>query len=133
MDKLTRQLHRDADRIEVEVSDELDRRIDASLRAMQPERATLPEQRRRPTGFWLASSLTGVIAATLIIAVFNTESYRTNVTPAVSTVSANSNAVPAIDWQAESAMLTEPLRQELEYLQSDFRKAEEKLKRDMGL
>jgi len=38
-----------------------------------------------------------------------------------------------IDINAESVMLTAPLQQELENLQSDLKKAEEKVKRDIGL
>ena len=46
---------------------------------------------------------------------------------------ANAYEVPTIELKTESAMLTEPLRQELEHLQSDLKKAEEKVKQDMGL
>ena len=42
--------------------------------------------------------------------------------------------VPAmIDLNMEAAMLTAPMQQELEALQSDLKKAEERVKRDIGL
>ena len=40
---------------------------------------------------------------------------------------------PRIDLNAETAMLTAPLQEELDKLQSDLKKAEEKVKRDIGL
>jgi hypothetical protein len=41
--------------------------------------------------------------------------------------------MPTIDWKAESAMLTRPLQRELEDLQADLKKAEEKVKKEIGL
>ena len=40
---------------------------------------------------------------------------------------------PPIDLNLEAAMLTAPLEAELEALQSDLKKAEEKVRRDIGL
>jgi len=128
MDKLAKQLRTDAERIEVTVSDELDLRINASLRAVEPvveaPRAT------KPPLFWLASTLTGVAAAAAIIAIINWQSpdEPTSATPVNFAA-----AVPVIDLKAESAMLTGPLQDELDKLQSDLKKAEEKVKRDIGL
>ena len=129
MDKLAKQLRTDAERIEVTVSDELDLRINASLRAVEPvveaPRAT------KPPLFWLASTLTGVAAAAAIIAIVNWQvppNEPTSATPVNFAV-----AVPFIDLKAESAMLTGPLQDELDKLQSDLKKAEEKVKRDIGL
>jgi hypothetical protein len=42
-------------------------------------------------------------------------------------------AIPAIELKAETAMLTGPLQQELDRLESDLRKAEARVKRDIGL
>lgn len=130
MDKLARQLREDAQSIDVTVSDELERRIDASLRATAPE---IEEPRAvpaaRPPLFWWASTITGVAAAIAVIALVNWQSPEQAVTPAVDLVA----VVPAIDLKAETAMLTTPLQEELDRLQSDLRKAEEKVKRDIGL
>jgi len=41
--------------------------------------------------------------------------------------------MPSIDLNAETAMLTGPLQQELDRLQSDLKKAEEKVKQEIGL
>ena len=128
MDKLAKQLRTDAERIEVTVSDELDRRINASLRAVEPvveaPRAT------RPPLFWLASTLTGVAAAAAVIAIVN---WKSPDEPVSATPVNFAAAVPVIDLKAESAMLTGPLQDELDKLQSDLKKAEEKVKRDIGL
>ena len=118
MDKLARQLRTDAERIEVSISDELDRRIEASLRAVTPEPdASVPAA--RPPLFWWASAITGAVAALAVIAVVNRQ--------------AAVEQLPMIDLHAEAAMLTQPLEQELENLQTDLKKAEEKVRRDIGL
>lgn len=131
MDKLARQLREDADRIEVGISDELERRIDASLRSVTPEpvsRAQVP--RARPALFWWASTITGVAAALSVIALINFQVADERAAPATTYVAA---LPPPIDLNAEAVMLTTPLRQELEDLKSDLKKAEEKVKRDVGL
>ena len=138
MDSLTTQLKRDAELIDVQVSDELDHRIAASLEGITPERPREPAPQQRPAIFWWASALTGVAAAFLVIAVFSSRSQlEAEKTPMIANsvpeaASLGINA-PTIDWKAESAMLTQPLRRELEDLQSDLKKAEEKVKRDIGL
>jgi hypothetical protein len=134
MDKLARQLKEDAARIDVRVSDELDRRISASLESVTPERPAAAEIRQRPGIFRWASSLTGVTAALAIIAVLNWLSPAVAPGPQVAEMSPVIEVVtPVIDWKTESAMLTRPLRQELEDLRSDIKKAEEKVKQDIGL
>ena len=130
MDKLEQRLREDAQHIEVKVSDELDDRIAASLRAVTPQ---APPSRRlrsgRPALFWWASSLTGAAAALAVIAIVNLQSPSAPIEappPAMA-------AVPVVDWQAETAALTSPLHEELENLQSDLKKAEKKLREDIGL
>jgi hypothetical protein len=130
MDKLARQLHDDAQRIEVAVSDELDRRIEASLRAVTPEaEESRPAPVARPPLFWWASTITGVAAAIAVIAVANWRAPDRSAPPPLNVVA----AIPAIDLKAETAMLTGPLQEELDRLQSDLKKAEEKVKQDIGL
>ncbi|MBT8102250.1 MAG: hypothetical protein KJO95_04725 [Gammaproteobacteria bacterium] len=131
MDKLANQLRHDADKIEAKVSDELDHRIAASLRSVTLENevpAAPPSQ--RPALFWWASSLTGIAAAAAVILVVNTQQ---RAEPAVATPANIVAAVPMIDWKTETAAVTGPLQQELENLQSDFKKAEKKVKADIGL
>ncbi len=127
MDRLTEQLKRDADSIEVRVSDELDHRIEASLRSVTPE-APERRERARPFGFWWASSLTGFAAAAAVIVIINLQQDEPP-PPAADLVV----TVPAIDWQTETAALTGPLQQELEDLRSDLKKAEKKVREDIGL
>lgn len=132
MDKLANQLKQDAGRIDARISDELERRIEASLQAIEPEKSAKSRPEGRPASFWWASGLTGITAAIAVIAILNSlDSAPVNETPPPSLV--NSYEVPTIRLRTESAMLTEPLRQELENLQSDLKKAEEKVKQDMGL
>jgi len=134
MDKLAEQLKDDAARIDVRISEEFDRRMMASLEAVAVEEPNVPRNRRRPAVFWWASSLTGVAAALVLIAVINTHSQVEEAPVATPTASPVSVAtIPSIDWKAESAMLTRPLQRELEDLQSDLKKAEEKVKKEIGL
>ena len=130
MDKIAKQLRTDAERIEVSVSDELDRRIDASLRAVTPEAEIKSRVPAKPPLFWWASTLTGVAAAVAVIAIVNWQ----QPTEPVSATPVNIVAAgPVIDLKAEAAMLTGPLQEELDKLQSDLKKAEEKVKRAIGL
>ena len=132
MDKLAKQLKADAAMIDVQVSDELDRRITASLQGVTPEQ---PVVQSRPAAFWWASSLTGAAAALAVIAIINSQSQpgEDSVPQVAGTSPVPELSTPTIDWKTESAMLTRPLQQELEDLQSDLKKAEEKVKRDIGL
>jgi hypothetical protein len=135
MDKLAKQLKADAAAIDVQVSDELDRRISASLQGVVPEEPATPAARQRPPLFWWASSLTGVAAALVVIAIINSQSRESvELAPQIAETSpVIETDTPIIHWNTESAMLTRPLQRELEDLQSDLKKAEEKLKREIGL
>lgn len=131
MDELGNRLRQDAEDIEVVVSDELDRRIAASLRGVTPGKpGRVGRERVRPAGFWWASSVTGIAAAAAVIFVINARQEDTTpvATPPPVVVTA-----PLIDLRAETATLTGALEQELENLQSDMRKAEEQVRRDIGL
>ncbi|MCH9006076.1 MAG: hypothetical protein IH838_12425 [Proteobacteria bacterium] len=134
MDKLAKQLRADAALIDVQVSDELERRITASLHGLSPEGQEPPTIQQRPAAFWWASSLTGVAAALIVIAVINSQSRLDEAptrAPEISPIAVLTT--PIIDWKTESAMLTSPLRKELEDLQADIKKAEQKVKEDIGL
>ena len=128
MDKLAERLRDDAARIDVDVSDELDRRIEASLHAAKPQAPERPLV--RPPLFWWASTITGIAAAVAVIAIVNLQ-VREPSEPAVP-VDLMATA-PRIELHAEAAMLTAPLQEELDKLQSDLKKAEEKVRRDIGL
>lgn len=128
MDKLAERLRDDAARIEVDVSDELDRRIEASLRAQTRQAPARPPA--RPPLFWWASTITGIAAAVAVIAIVNLQ-VEQQPEPAVPVDLLATT--PRIELNAEAAMLTAPLHDELDRLQSDLRKAEEKVRRDIGL
>lgn len=130
MDKLAERLREDAAKIGIDVSDELDRRIEASLRAATPQ-APVPERpAARPPLFWWASTMTGIAAAVAVIAIVNLQ-FEDQPEPAVPVERMVS--MPAIELNAEAATLTAPLQEELDKLQSDLKKAEEKVRRDIGL
>jgi len=135
MDNFTRRLREDAATIDAEVSPQLETRIQASLAAIEPEVARQRRPARRPVSFWLASSLTGVAAALAVIAVLNVnDSDEPAAVPR--TVAANPAQpleIPALDLDAEAAMLTAPLARELEDLQADLKKAEEVVRGDVRI
>ncbi len=130
MDKLAKRLRHDAENIDAKVSDELDRRIRASLNGVTPatdRQASTPPA--RPAGFWWASSLTGIAAAVAVIAIINSQQD----VPVPQATPANIfAAVPTIDLKAETAVMTSPLQQELDALQSDIKKAEKLLREEVG-
>ncbi len=131
MDKLANRLRQDAKNIDATVSDELDHRISASLRGVAPlEETSSQVKSRRPALFWLASSLTGVAAAAVVILIVNLSQPEPVATPGPAAIAA---AIPDIDWKSETAVFTSQLQQELDALQSDIKKAEEKVKADIGL
>ena len=130
MDKLSKRLRDDAARIDVAISDELDHRIEASLRAATPEAAPGRARAVKPPLFWWASTITGVAAAAAVIALLNWQVPDEPVRPPPVPIA---ELAPLPELNVEAAMLTAPLQQELEDLQSDFKKAEEKVRRDIGL
>ena len=113
------------------MSDELDHRIRASINGVTPltdQQAATPPA--RPAGFWWASSLTGIAAALAVIAIVNSQQDA----PVPQAPPANIfAAVPTIDLKTETAMMTSPLQQELDALQSDIRKAERRVREEIGL
>lgn len=135
MDKLERRLKEDAAQIRADVSAELSARIDASLQAADRVR---PDARiaRRGFSMWWISSLTGVAAALLVITLLNRSDTATPDVPADPQIS---GVVPEYERQmqsefplrAETAVLTEPLEEELEKLKSDLEKAREDLAEDL--
>jgi hypothetical protein len=131
MDKLANRLRHDAENIDAKVSDELDRRIRASLNGVKPATdREVTTQPSRPAGFWWASSLTGIAAAVAVIAIINSQ----QAAPVPQATPANIfAAVPVIDLKTETAMMTSPLQQELDALQSDIRKAEKLVREEIGL
>jgi hypothetical protein len=124
MDELARQLREDADRIECRVSDELDRRLRASLEGVEPERQPKPRA-WRPAVFWWASSLTGMALAAAIVIVVNLPGSRPQPAPEKPLV------LPDIEWRVKTAELTTPLEQEMDDLESDLKKTQDVVKQDI--
>lgn len=129
MDKLALQLREDAEKIDAGISPQLDARLTSSLQGVKPESVRQPQRESKSFAFWWASSLTGVAAAALVIVIVNLRApepapMATNTTPAPL-------VLPSIEWNARSAVLTSPLVQEIDDLQSDLKKAEEVVKQDI--
>jgi len=129
MDKLANQLRDDAEKIECTISSELDERIQASLQGIKPDPRQRPRRESKSFAFWWASSLTGVAATFVIIAVVNLQAPEPVPAPAAATLPPP--VLPTIRWQAETAVLTSPLEQEIENLQSDLKKAEDAVRQDI--
>ena len=137
MDKLQKRLRDDAAQIKVEVSPELDDRIRASLEAAVPVQPEAERPRPRLRSMWWASSLTGIAAAAVVLAVIN---LRTpDPTPNVAQQQPVEAAEPTTPWtlrpylKIENAVSTSPLREELEALEEDLKRAEEAVRKDIGL
>ena len=129
MDRLAKRLREDAERIDARISPELDERIRTSLRGVRPATGPRPAAAARPPWFWVASSLTGVAAALAVVAVVN---LRTpNPVPATQVAVPAPLELPTIKWRVQDAVLTSPLEQEIEDLQSDLKKAEDAVKEDI--
>ena len=129
MDKLAKRLRDDAQNIECTISGELDDRISASLHGIAPEPAHDSRATTRPAWFWWASSLTGVTAAVAVILIVNLQAPEPQ--PVTAEAAVSPLVLPAIEWHTETAVLTSPLKEEIENLQSDLKKAEEAVKEDI--
>ena len=136
MDEFEKRLKRDSDAIQAELSPELRSRIDASLQGIEP----LRQARRKhasPARLWWASSLTGLAAAAIVIALINWNRPAGEVAP-VETL-ATEPALPPEPalpigpqlLDIRTADFTSPLEQELNRLQSDIEKARESVRRDL--
>lgn len=135
MDKFERCLKEDAAKIRADVSAELSTRLDASIRATERAR---PNDRNGRQGFstWWISGLTGATAVLLAIVLLNRGD---PVTPTPSAELPIAGVVPEYERQAQSefplraetAVLTEPLEEELEKLKSDLERVREDLEADL--
>ncbi len=128
MDKLTRRMREDAAQIRAEVSPELDARIRASLEAAEPVREETPKPAPRAASMWWWSSLVGATGALAVIVFLNIGSE----TPGPAPTEVVDSAIPP-SLNIQRAVMTAPLEQELENLESDLRKAEEALREDLGI
>jgi len=129
MDKLAKQLREDAANINVEVSAELDDRIRASLHGVTPERSREKDVPQRPRSTWWASSLTGIVAVTVVIVLLNLDQPE----PLVPLPTSPTERIFNPRLQLNTVASTEPLRKELEDLEADLKKAEEALRKEIGL
>lgn len=128
MDKLAKQLRKDANSIEVEVSPQLDARIRASLAGVRQESSRPPGEKTRTASYWWASSLTGIAATVAIISVINLN--KVDPEPAITEPAPQQFTTPQFTWKPKPAVLTETLEQELDAIQSDLKKAEQVIRDD---
>lgn len=130
MDKLAQRLYEDAQRIDARISPELEKRIDASLRAVTPLRPTQPQRSARTWFPWLAGGAT--VAVAVLAAVFVREPQAPRQAPVAQDNAPSSLTLPLLDLDSGTAELTDPLAQELENLQADLRRAERELREEIG-
>ena len=129
MDKLAIQLREDAASINVEVSVELDDRIRASLEAVTQEGQQESAAPARPRSMWWASSLTGILAASVVILLLNLN--QPEPPPAVIDTPVSAFFQPQLT--IDPAVMTAPLQKELEDLEADLKKAEAAVRKEFGL
>ena len=135
MDEFEKRLKEDAAGIQVDVSPELEARIAASIHATEREAdgADVPIRHR---SYWWASSLTGLAAAALIIALLNWNAVdEPNETPKNPVASVVPEYVRQLNsdfsLKVENADFAEPLEDELEKLKADIEKARNNVRRDL--
>ncbi len=117
------------------MSPELRARIDASLQGIEPVRQA--RRRSSSAGLWWASSLTGLAATLVVIAVVNWNKPGADIQPAETL--ATESALPTEPelpigpeiLDIRTADFTSPLEQELIKLQSDIEKARESVRKDL--
>ena len=129
MDKLSQRLRDDAANINVEVSAELDERIRASLEGVTPERPRDDVVPSRPRSMWWASSLSGIAAVIVVIVLVDLN--QPEPPPVATMAQATPMFTPTLI--ARPAVMTAPLQKELEDLGADLKKAEEAVRKDIGL
>jgi hypothetical protein len=130
MDKLADILKRDAAEIRADVSAELDDRIRASLESVSQDKPPLPVRPAR-WSMWWASSLTGITALATIILIINVNQPEKR--PTVETTMISVPPPYPLDLNAEAAVLTAPLVEELEKLEADIRRAQQRVSAEIGL
>ena len=131
MDNFEKRLKRDADRIEATVSPALRARIDASLEGVRPIRPA--RERQASVRLWWASSITGLAAALMVIAVVNWNRPTPEAGPAVAgdpPPLATEPPVPVM-LDIRTADFASPLEEELARLQSDIEKARDTVREDL--
>lgn len=137
MDEMERRLKRDADAIDGSVSPELEARIAASLRAVEPARREAPAAPRYgDLRFWLFSSLTGVAAVLLVVVALNRPAGTIDEEPLPELVDlglppATETGVGPVPLSVKPAEFTGPLEGELAAFKADLEKAREALEDDL--
>jgi hypothetical protein len=128
MDRLEKRLKDDAELIQAEVSPEMQERLRAALESTRQDRSIRPKRKLPGISLWLASSLTGLAAAVLIIVLVNLNS---SVEPIDSGPKTVVTIPDDIHLDARTAEWTAPLEEELKNLQSDLEKARDNVERDL--
>jgi len=135
MDEFAKRLKEDAAGIQVDISPELEARIAASIHATERETGSVDVPIRHRS-YWWASSLTGLAAAALIIALLNWNAVDE---PKETTEEQVASVVPEyvrqlnsdFSLKVENADFAEPLEDELEKLKADIEKARNNVRRDL--
>ena len=136
MDELKGRLKADAEQIRAEFSPEFDARLDAALHSAGQLGSVPEDGSEQPVRWTWASALTGLAAAVLIIVLMNwrlddpgQEAVDAPVAQTVPDFSEQPGLTFPMDIQ--TAVMTDPLQQELESLKEDLEKARESVERDL--
>ena len=140
MDKLEENLKQDAANIQVEVSSELAARIASSVHATKREAKNSDNKASKssPWSLWWLSSVTGLVAAVVVISLVNRNVAEE---PVVPEETSTASVVPEYVRQlrqgfalnAKNADFAEPLEDELEKLRTDIEKARKNVEQDLRL
>ena len=135
MDKLEKQLKDDAVLIKADLSPELQERIRASLESTRPADQAPRKTQMPGVSLWWASSLTGLVAAVLVIVLVNWNSTIDPIEdqPVSTTPGTVFSIQGGFPLNVETAEWAIPLEEELKNLQSDLEKARENVERDLRL
>jgi hypothetical protein len=136
MDKLEQRLQQDAEEIRPTLAPEVSARLMARIKDTQ-QVARREGHGKSRMSWWLASSLTGVVAAAVVLAVVNRPVTlapdHPSATPSIA--QATPDEAAAIDsglkLKLQSVVMTTPLEEELQNLESDFEKAREAVRREL--
>ncbi len=134
MDKLEQQLQQDAEEIRPILAPEVSARLMARIKDTQ-QAGSRDERHGSGISWWLASSLTGVAAAAVVLAVMSLNSEMSPQQPAGEFVA---QTVPKelaefdnrLPLRLENVVMTTPLEEELQNLESDLEKAREAVRRE---
>lgn len=136
MDRLKGRLKADAERIEANFSPEFDARLDAAMHSASQIHSVPDDGAEKPVRWTWASVLTGLATAALVVVLMNwrhEEAVPDAIDPPVARTVPDFSEQTGLNFPMEmqTAVMTDPLEEELESLKEDLEKARESVERDL--